>query len=56
MLSEGRYRGMADSASQPIIESDRLPKEAAGPGLTSTLLPRNLEEGETQLEEAAKII
>ena len=34
----------------PIVESERLPKEAAGPGLTSTLLPRNLEE-ETQHEE-----
>ena len=28
----------------PTVESERLPKEAAGPGLTSTLLPRNLEE------------
>ena len=32
----------------PVVESERLPKEAAGPGLTSTLLPRNLEEEETQ--------
>ena len=28
----------------PVVESERLSKEAAGPGLTSTLLPRNLEE------------
>ena len=28
----------------PTVESERLPKEAAGPGLTSTLRPRNLEE------------
>ena len=35
-------------------KSERRPKEAAGPGLTSTLLPRNLEE-ETQHEEIAKI-
>ena len=29
----------------PIVQSERLPEEAAGPGLTSTLLlPRNLEE------------
>ena len=34
----------------PIVESERIPKEDAGPGLTSTLLPRNLEE-ETQHEE-----
>ena len=40
----------------PIVESERLPKEAAGPGLTSTLLPRNLEEEETQHEETAKNI
>ena len=34
----------------PILESEQLPKEAAGPGLTSTLLlPRNLEE--TQHEQ-----
>ena len=40
----------------PIVESDRLPKEDAGPGLTSTLLlPRNLEEEETQHEETAKM-
>ena len=39
----------------PIVESERLPKEAAGPGLTNTLLPRNLEEEETQHEETAKI-
>ena len=39
----------------PIVESDRLPKEAAGPGLTITLLlPRNLEEEETQHEETSK--
>ena len=34
-----------------IVESERLPKEAAGPELTSTLLRRNLEEEETQHEE-----
>ena len=34
----------------PVVESERLPKEAAGPGLTSTLLPPNLEE-ETQQHE-----
>ena len=28
----------------PMVESERLPKEAAGPGLTSTWLPGNLEE------------
>ena len=39
----------------PIVESERLPKEAAGPGLASTLLPRNLEEDETQHEETTKI-
>ena len=38
----------------PIVESERLPKEAAGLGLTSTLLRRNLEE-KTQHEEIAKI-
>ena len=38
----------------PIVESERLPKEAAGPGLTSTLLPQNLEEEETQHKETAK--
>ena len=39
----------------PVVESERLPNEAAGPGLTSTLLPRNLEEEETQQhEETAK--
>ena len=36
----------------PIVESERPPKEAAGPGLTSTLLPRNLEE--TQHEETIR--
>ena len=40
----------------PIAESERLSKEAAGPELTSTLLPRNLEEEETQHEETAKNI
>ena len=39
----------------PIVESERLPKEVAGPGLTSTLLPRNLGEKGTQHEETAKI-
>ena len=34
------------------MESERLRKEAAGPGLTSTLLPRNLEE--TQHEETIR--
>ena len=38
----------------PIVESERLPKEAAGRGLASTLLPQNLEEEETQHEEIAK--
>ena len=38
-----------------VVESERLPKETAGPGLTSTLLPRNLEEEVTQQhEETAK--
>ena len=36
--------------------SERLPKEAAGRGRTSTLLPRNLEEEEPQQEERAKIL
>ena len=31
----------------PIVDSERLPKEATGCGLTSTLLSRNLEEEET---------
>ena len=39
----------------PIVEIERLPKEAAGRGLTSTLLPRILEEEETQHEETPKI-
>ena len=39
----------------PNVESERLPKEAAGRGLTTKLLPRNLEEDETQHEETAKI-
>ena len=39
----------------PIVESERLPKEATGRGLTSTLLTRNLEEAGTQHEETAKI-
>ena len=39
----------------PIVESERLPKETAGSGLTSTVLPRNLEEEETQHEEKEKI-
>ena len=38
----------------PVVESERLPKEAAGPGLTSTLLPRNLEEETQQHEEQRK--
>ena len=38
----------------PIVASERLPKEAAGPGLRSTLLPRKVEEEETQ-QETAKI-
>ena len=37
----------------PIVENELLPKEAAGPGLTSTLLHRNLEE-ETQHGKTAK--
>ena len=39
----------------PSVESERLPKEATGRGLTSTLLPRNLEE-ETQHEETQRNI
>ena len=40
----------------PIVDSERFFKEAAGRGLTSKLLPRNLEEEEgTQHEEKAKI-
>ena len=39
----------------PIAESERLPKEAAGRGLTITLMPPNLEE-ETQHEETSKIL
>ena len=55
-----RYPKAGIGASQTllrtrIVESERLPKEAAGRGLTSTLLPGNLEEEETQHEEAAKI-
>ena len=38
----------------PIVDSERLPKEAIGREVTSTLRPRNLEE-ETQHEEKAKI-
>ena len=38
----------------PIVESERLPEEAAGPGLTSTWLPRNLDKEETQHEGTAK--
>ena len=30
--------------SMPIVDSERLPKEAVGGGLKSTLRPRNLEE------------
>ena len=40
----------------PIVDSERLPRDTAGCGLTSTLWPRNLEEEETQREEKAKII
>ena len=39
----------------PIVESERLPNEAAGCGLTSTLLPRNLEKEEIQHEETANM-
>ena len=38
----------------PIVASERLPKEATGRRLTSTLRPRNLEEEEIQHEERAK--
>ena len=38
----------------PLVESERLPKDAAGPGLTSTLLPRNLEEETQQHKEQRK--
>ena len=37
----------------PIVDSERLPKEDAGRGLTSTLRPRNLEK-ETQHDGRAK--
>ena len=39
----------------PIADSERLPKQDVGRGLTSTLLHRNLEDEETQHEETAKI-
>ena len=39
----------------PIVDSERLAKEAAGRGLTRTLLPRNVEEEETQHEEKEQI-
>ena len=55
-LSEGWYREWQTLLRTPIVESERLPKETAGPGLTSTLLPRNLEEEKTQHEERAKIL
>ena len=40
-----------------IVDSERLPKDTAGHGLTSTLRPRNLEEEEekTQCKQRAKI-
>ena len=37
------------------VESERLPTEAEGLELTSTLRPRNLAEEETQHEETAII-
>ena len=40
----------------PIVNSVRLPKEAAGRGRTSTLRPRNLDEEEAQQKERAKTL
>ena len=37
-----------------IVERERRPKEAAGRGLTNTLLPRNLEEEEARHEKQRK--
>ena len=34
----------------PIVDNERIAKEAAGRGLTNTLRPQNLEEEETQQE------
>ena len=39
----------------PIADSERLPKQDVGRGLTSTLLHRNLEDEDTQHEATAKI-
>ena len=39
----------------PIVDSERIPKEAAGRGLPSTLRPRTLEEEETEHEESKNI-
>ena len=40
----------------PIADSERVPKEAAGRGLTSMLRTRNFEAEETQRGERAKVL
>ena len=41
--------------SMPIVDSERLPKEAVGGGLKSTLRPRNVEEERDTARRTSKM-
>ena len=53
-VSEGRYRGMADSASYATCGHRAATQDTAGRGLTSTLWPPNFEKQEPQLEDKSE--